>query len=70
MNKKFEKKIGKLRKENKELREVVAVALNKPLLRELSEAIREIENGEYTTEEDFARKHNLVMSKRRHLVTA
>jgi len=50
----------KLKEENKELKEIVAIALNKPLLKQLSHAIKEIESGEYYTEEEFARRANLV----------
>ncbi len=63
-------KIKKLKEENKELKEVVAIALNKPLLKELAESIREIERGEYVTEEEFAKRHKLIIPKRRHLVAA
>ena len=70
MEKKYKNTIKILKEENEELKEVVAIALNKPLLKEIGEAIREIERGEYITEEEFARKHNLVMTKKRHLVTA
>ena len=55
-----EKNIKKLKEENKELKEIVAIALNKPLLKQLSHAIKEIESGEYYTEEEFARRANLV----------
>ncbi|MCX6742058.1 MAG: hypothetical protein NTX24_02695 [Candidatus Pacearchaeota archaeon] len=54
------KSMKKLKEENKELKEIVAIALNKPLLKQLSHAIKEIESGEYYTEEEFARRANLV----------
>lgn len=50
----------KLKEENKELKEIVAIALNKPLLKQLSKAIKEIERGEYYTEKEFIKKANLI----------
>lgn len=51
--------VEKLMAENVKLRETLAIALNKPLIRELSEAIREIENGKFLTENEFAKKFHL-----------
>ena len=61
MEKKTHKQeIRKLRKENKELKEALTLALNKPLLRDLANEIKKVENGIYFTEEEFAKKHRLV----------
>ncbi len=47
--------ISQLKEENEELKRVLSICLNKPLVRELAEAIRRIESGEYLTEEEFFR---------------
>jgi len=57
---KCEVKLKKLEEENKELKEIIAIALNKPLLRQLAKAISEIEKGEYYTEEEFVKQANLI----------
>ena len=54
--KKEETKLQELKKENKELKQSLAVALNKPLLRRLTNGIRRIQKGDYYTEEEFRRK--------------
>jgi len=55
-----EERIKKLEKDNKELKEIIAIALNKPLLKQLAKAIKEAEEGEYYTEEEFTKKHHLI----------
>jgi hypothetical protein len=52
-------KLKLLQKENEDLREVIAVALNKPLLRQLREAVNRIASGEYLTEKEFAKRFSL-----------
>ena len=52
--------LRKLREENEDLKEALAIALNKPLLKQLKNAIKEIETGEYYTEEEFAKHFNLT----------
>jgi hypothetical protein len=47
--------LNNLRKENQDLKEIIAIALNKPLLKQLNEAMARINNGEYVTEEKFFR---------------
>jgi len=41
--------IERLKRENQELKNVLSVCLNKPLLKELAEAMQRINNGEYLT---------------------
>jgi O6-methylguanine-DNA--protein-cysteine methyltransferase len=53
--------LRKLKEENEELKEVIAIALNKPLLKELNEALVRIECGEYITEKEFAKRFNLTI---------
>ncbi|MBS3079454.1 hypothetical protein J4218_04990 [Candidatus Pacearchaeota archaeon] len=55
-NNSCEIEVIKLREENKDLKEAIAIALNKPLLRKLNEAITRINNGEYINEEEFFRE--------------
>lgn len=45
--------IEQLREENYELKKVLAICMNKPLLKKLAEALRRINSGEYLTEEEF-----------------
>jgi len=45
--------LNNLKKENQDLKEIIALALNKPLLKQLNESIVRINNGEYVTEEEF-----------------
>ena len=47
--------IEKLRKENIQLRQTLALCLNKPLIKELAEALERIRFGEYVSEEEFFR---------------
>jgi len=47
--------IERLKRENQELKNVLSVCLNEPLLKELAEAMQRINNGEYLTEEEFFR---------------
>lgn len=54
-NNSCEIELNNLRKENQDLKEVIAVALNKPLLKQLNEALERINNDEYVTEEEFFR---------------
>ena len=61
--KKDYKEIAKrLKKENKELKEVITIALNKPLVKQLSGAVKRIKRGEYITEEAFTKRHNLEIA--------
>ena len=43
----------RLKQENQDLKNVLGVCLNKPLLKELTEAMQRINNGKYLTEEEF-----------------
>ncbi len=52
--------LEKLKEENENLRESLAIALNKPLLKELEEAINGIKSGEFYSEEEFAERFNLT----------
>jgi len=54
--------LNNLRKENQDLKEIIAIALNKPLLKQLNEAIERIKDGEYITEKEFAKRFNLKNS--------
>ena len=47
--------ISDLRKENEELKRTLSICLNKPLVKELAEAMKIIDCGEYITEEEFFR---------------
>lgn len=42
-----------LREENEELRKTLSICLNEPLVKDLAEAMRRIEHGEYVTEDEF-----------------
>ncbi len=53
-------KIKALKKKIKELESIIALAMNKGLIKELTEEIKRIEQGEFYTEEEFTRKHHLV----------
>ena len=48
-------KQGRLETENEELKKSLALALNKPLIKKLKEALDRINNGAYITEEEFFR---------------
>lgn len=52
-------RIKKLEEENEELRATLALALNKPLLKQIAEGIERIKKGEYYTEEEFFKRHQL-----------
>ncbi len=43
----------KLSEENKELKRALAISLNQPLIKKLSEALKRINSGEYISEEEF-----------------
>ena len=58
-NNSCEIEITRLREENKDLKEAIAIALNKPLLKKLNEAIARINNGEYISEEEFFREQKV-----------
>ncbi len=45
--------IEELREENQELKRALSICMNKPLIRELHEAIERIDSGEYVSEENF-----------------
>ncbi len=45
--------IEKLRQENAQLKEILAICLNTSLVKELSEAFKRIKSGNYLTEEEF-----------------
>ena len=53
MTKKKLTKENRLREENKMLKRALAICLNKPLVKRLSEATARINRGIYVTEEDF-----------------
>ena len=44
---------NRLMKENEELKRVLALSLNKPLIQKLSNALERINKGQYITEEEF-----------------
>jgi hypothetical protein len=44
---------SKLKKENKDLKRALALCINKPLVKNLSQAINRIKKGNYYTEEEF-----------------
>jgi len=41
----------KLSEENKELKRALAISLNQPLIKKLSEALKRINSGDYSSEE-------------------
>ncbi|MDO8509473.1 MAG: hypothetical protein Q7S27_07395 [Nanoarchaeota archaeon] len=43
----------KLESENEDLKRSLALALNKPLIKKLKDALERVEKGEYSTEEEF-----------------
>jgi len=43
----------KLQEENNELKKVVSILLNKPLIKQLNEAMERINSGTYITQEEF-----------------
>lgn len=49
------KKMEKLKEENKNLKKALSLCLNKPLVKRLHEAIERIKKGEFITEEEFFR---------------
>jgi len=48
-----EQSFQKLQEENNELKKAISILLNKPLVKQLSEAMERINSGEYITEEEF-----------------
>ena len=56
----YKEKVKKLEAKVRELEEVLAIALNKKLLRELAEEIKRVQRGEYYTETEFIKRHHLV----------
>jgi len=46
-----------LMKENEELKRALALALNKPLIKKLNNALRRIESGEFVSETEFFNKN-------------
>jgi len=56
------KEIGKLKEDVSNLKEVVeniTTLLNRKLINELYEEAKKIEEGEYYTEEEFKKRHNI-----------
>lgn len=56
------KEISQLRRDVNNLKEVVenlSILMNKKLIRELQEEADNIESGEFLTEEEFEKKHNV-----------
>jgi len=56
--------IVQLRNDINKLKEIVerlAIMLNKKLMRELYEEAENIENGNYLTEEEFSKKHKIII---------
>ena len=43
----------RLIEENKQLKKVLCICLNKPLVKRLTESMKRIHNGEYLTEQEF-----------------
>ncbi len=43
----------RLKEENSELKRALALSLNKPLIKNLNDALQRINNGEYINEEEF-----------------
>lgn len=58
----FKERIKKLKEENEELKEIVAIALNKKLLKQLANEIKRIEEGNFIDEKHFLKKHRLIAS--------
>ncbi len=52
--------VEKLKQEIEELKYIISVCLNKPLLNELKEAMQRISRGDYLTEEEFFRDSPLI----------
>ena len=49
----------KLREENKNLKKALAVCLNKPLMKQINNALVRIDKGEYISEAEFLRSSPL-----------
>ena len=45
--------LEKLREENEELKRVLAILINRELIKKLSKALHRINNGDYVSEEEF-----------------
>ena len=48
-----EQSFQRLQEENNELKKAISILLNKPFVKQLSEAMERINNGDYITEEEF-----------------
>jgi len=58
----MESQIRILTEENKSLKKVLAICLNKTLIKRLSDSLNDIEQGNYLTEEEFFNKHQKVIA--------
>lgn len=57
------KKITKeqsLKEENMRLKKALAICLNKPLIKEIKEALNRVERGKFVSEEEFLKESPLV----------